>query len=183
MNSFGESAGGALHVIANDAVAVWPAVTVTVSVVGPPTWQLVGTFERATVWAPGSSDANVTLPLAGIDALFVPSSVTVKPVGGILSPLVLVVTARLPVVAGGLSASTLASQVPAPVKYQLHVGCAVPAVGARVKLASYSPSFFIRASPPTPIDVQPAGPCKPAGGLASVTPNASAPALTAMAHG
>jgi hypothetical protein len=56
----------AVHVIVNAALAVPPAVTVTVCEAPPLTLQLLGAPPRVTVWLPVASPENVTLPDAPI---------------------------------------------------------------------------------------------------------------------
>ncbi len=67
----------AVHVIVNPAVAVPPAVTVTVCDVPPLTEQFDGTPARVTVWLPVASAVNVTLPEAPIVWLPPPLTLTV----------------------------------------------------------------------------------------------------------
>src|SRR5205823_586984 len=90
-----------------------PAGTFAVCEVPPLTVQFAATPESVTSWLPEERLANDWLPLSAIDALFVPSTLTVYPSGSRLAPVVVVVTFSVPVV-GPLQLTWTATDVLPP---------------------------------------------------------------------
>src|SRR5205823_3840716 len=96
--TFSEIGRASLQFTWNATEVLPPAGTFAVCEVPPLTVQFAATPESVTLWLPEERSANVWLPLSAIDALFVPSTLTVYPSGSRLAPVVVVVTFSVPVV-------------------------------------------------------------------------------------
>ena len=110
MGVCGQTHHGSAQFTMKLVVAVPPEGTVTVCGFALVTVQFTGTPESATIWLLAARFVNVTLPFGGIAWLVVLSTVTVYAVAR-LSPVVLVVTVRLP---GGVVQPTLNDAVAVP---------------------------------------------------------------------
>src|SRR5205823_2073771 len=89
---------GPLQFTWNATEVLPPAGTFAVCEVPPLTVQFAATPESVTLWLPEERSANDWLDALPIDALFVPSTLTVYPSGSRLAPVVVVVTFSVPVV-------------------------------------------------------------------------------------
>src|SRR4051812_5035101 len=151
----------AAHVTLNAAVAVAPAVTVTVCGFAPSAAQLAASPEIPTLWLPAASALNVTLPLTATAWPVPPSTATRKPSGSMSEPDVVVVAVRSPVVTPDVAvfnASVLTSHVSWAPKNHPHCGSTEPALDCTAKAAD----CLIEPSDPVwPVLVKPWGPSRP----------------------